>query len=134
MVAYLKAGVQVRTSSDYLRAASEAKKKDSIELLKGPRAQTTNNPLKPRTTSFFPLKNLKGNQPLLKRPAVHLVHLEEEDVGYDEDQERNDPGRIKGVTEKLWFIWQGLLKMPMQMRSTATNVATWNISSSITCL
>ena len=32
MVAYLKAGRQVRTLSDYLRAAMEAKKEDSIEL------------------------------------------------------------------------------------------------------
>ena len=32
MVAYLKAGLQVRTYSDYLRAAREAKKEDLIEL------------------------------------------------------------------------------------------------------
>ena len=32
MVAYLKAGPQVRTYSDYLWAAQEAKKEDSIEL------------------------------------------------------------------------------------------------------
>ena len=32
MVAYLKVGPQVRTYSDYLRAAQEAKKEDSIEL------------------------------------------------------------------------------------------------------
>ena len=32
MVAYLKAGLQVRMYSDYLRAAREAKKEDSIEL------------------------------------------------------------------------------------------------------
>ena len=32
MVAYLKAGLQVRTHSDYLRAAREAEKEDSIEL------------------------------------------------------------------------------------------------------
>ena len=79
MVAYLKVGLQVRTYSDYLRAAHEAEKEDSIELPQGPRAQTTNNPPKPRTTSFFPLKKLKGNQPLLKKPAVCLVHSEEED-------------------------------------------------------
>ena len=32
MVAYLKLGLQVRTYSDYLRAAHEAEKEDSIEL------------------------------------------------------------------------------------------------------
>ena len=66
--------------SDYLRATHEAEKEDSIELPQGPRAQTTDNPPKPRTTSFFPLRKLKGNQPLLKKPAVCLAHLEEEDA------------------------------------------------------
>ena len=66
MVAYWKAGLWVRTYSDYLRATHEAKKEDSIELPQGPRAQTTDNPPKPRTTSFFPLRKLKGNQALLK--------------------------------------------------------------------
>ena len=66
MVAYLKVGLQVRTYSAYLRATCEAEKEDSIELPLGPRAQTTNNPPKPRTTSVLPLRKLKGNQPLLK--------------------------------------------------------------------
>ena len=66
MVAYLKVGLQVRTYSDYLMATHEAEKEDSIELPWGPRAQTTINPPKPRTTSFFPLRKHKGNQPLLK--------------------------------------------------------------------
>ena len=60
IVAYLKAGLQVRTHSDYLRAAREAKKEDSIELPQGPRAQTTNNPPKPRTTSFLPPEETQG--------------------------------------------------------------------------
>ena len=101
MVVYLKAGPQVRMYSDYLRAAWEAEKEDSIELPQGPRTQTTDGPPKPRTTSFFPLRKLKGNQPLLKKPAVCLAHLEEEDTGNDEDQESDDPGRIEGVTEEL---------------------------------
>ena len=38
-------------------------------------------PYKPRTTSFFPLRKLKGNQPLPKKPVVHAwLHLEEEDA------------------------------------------------------
>ena len=67
----------------------------------GPRTQTTDNPPKPRTTSVFPLRKLKGNQPLLKKPAVHLAHLEEEDASNDEDQESDDPSRIEGVTEEF---------------------------------
>ena len=101
MVAYLKAGLQVRTYSDYLRAAREAEKEDSIELPWGPRAQTTDGLPKPRTTSFFPLRKLKGNQPLLKKPAVCLAHIEEEDVGDGKDPESDDPGGIKGVTEEF---------------------------------
>ena len=101
MVAYLKADLQVRTYSDYLRATWKAKKEDSIELPWGPKTQTTDNPPKPRTASFFPLRKLKGNQPLLKKPAVHLAHLEEEHASDDEDQESDNPGRIEGVTEEL---------------------------------
>ena len=29
------------------------------------------------------------------------MHLEEEDTGYDEDQDSDDPGGIKGVTEEF---------------------------------
>ena len=39
MVAYLKAGLQVRTYLDYLRATHEAEKEDSIELPLGPNYQ-----------------------------------------------------------------------------------------------
>ena len=101
MVAYLKVGQQERTYLDYLRATCEAEKEDSIEMPQGPRAQTTNNPPKPRTTSFFPLRKLKGNQPLLKNPAVDLAHLEEEDTSDDEDQGSDDSSRTEGVTEEF---------------------------------
>ena len=99
MVTYLKAGPQVRTYSDYIRATREAEKEDSIELPQGPRTQTADGPPKPQTTSFFPLRKVKGNLPLLKKTAMCLTHLEEEDTGDDEDQESDDPGGIKGVTE-----------------------------------
>ena len=82
MVAYLKVGPQVRTYSNYLRATREAEKEDSIELYQTPRIQTTDSPSKPRTTSFFPLRKLKGSQPFPKKPAICLVQLEEEDA-YD---------------------------------------------------
>ena len=58
-------------------------------------------PPKLRTTSFFPLRKLKGNQPLPKKPAVHLAHLEEEDAGDSKDPESDDPAGIKGVTEEF---------------------------------
>ena len=66
MVAYLKACLQVRTYSDYLRATHKADKEDSIELPQGPRTQTTNNPPKPRTTSFFPWENSRATIPSCK--------------------------------------------------------------------
>ena len=109
MVAYLKVAPQVRTYSDYLRATQEAEKEDSIELPQGPRTQTTDNPPKPRTTSFFPLRKLKGNQPLLKKPPVCLAHLEE-DASDDEDQESDNPGRIKGVTEEFMVCLARVVK------------------------
>ena len=101
MVAYLKVGPQVRTYSDYLRATRDAEKEDSIELPQSSRIQTTNGPSKPRTTSFFPLRKLKGNQPLSKKPAVCLAQLEEEEVDNGKDLESDGPGGIKGVMEKF---------------------------------
>ena len=101
MVAYLKVGPQVRMYSDYLRAAREAEKEDSIKLSQSSRIQTAGSPSKPRTTSFFPLRKLKGNQPFSKKPAVWLVQLEEEDADDGEDPESNDPDGIKGVTEEF---------------------------------
>ena len=77
-MAYLKAGPQVRTYSDYLKAAREAEKEDSIELPRCSRIQTTDGLSKPRTTSFFPLRKLKGSQPFPKKPIVWLVQLEED--------------------------------------------------------
>ena len=67
MVAYLEVGPQVRTYSDYLRAAREAEKEDSIELSQNPRIQASDDPSKPRPTSFFSLRKLKGSQPIPKK-------------------------------------------------------------------
>ena len=101
MVAYLKAGPQVRTYSDYLRATREAEKEDSIELFQSSRIQAADGPSKPRTTSFFPLRKLKGNQPLSKKPAIHLAHLDEEEAEDGKDAESDDPGGIEGVMEEF---------------------------------
>ena len=78
LVAYLKASPQDKTYSNYLWAAREVEKEDSMELSQSPWNQTIDNTTKPRTTSFFSLQNLKGNQPIPKMPTMHLAHLEEE--------------------------------------------------------
>ena len=101
MVAYLKLGPQVRTYLDYLRATREAEKEDSIELSQPSRTQTADSPSKPRTTSFFPLRKLKGSQPFPKKPAIHLEQLEEEDANDGEELESDDPDGIEGVMEEF---------------------------------
>ena len=100
MVAYLKAGPQERTYSDYLRATREAEKEDSIELSGSSRTQATGGLSKPRTTSFFPLRKLKGSQPFPKTPAVCLEQLEE-DANDGEGPESNDPNGIEAVMEEF---------------------------------
>ena len=105
MVAYLKVGPHVKTYSDYLRAAREAKKEDSIELSRSSRSQPTDGPSKPRTTSFFPLRKLKGSQPFPKKTAIWLAQLdEEEDTGNGKNPESDDPDGIEGVTEEF-MVW-----------------------------
>ena len=104
MVAYLKAGPQVRTYSDYLRATREPEKEDSIELSRSSRIQIADGPSKLRTTSFFPLRKLKGNQPFPNKATIQLVQLEEEDADDGEDPESDDPDGIEGVTEEF-MVW-----------------------------
>ena len=103
-VAYLKVGPQVRTYSDYLRAARKAEKEDLIKLSRSSRSQLTDGLSKPRNTSFFPLRKLKGNQPFPKKPAIWLVQLDEEDTDNGEDPENNDPDGIEGVMEDF-MVW-----------------------------
>ena len=103
-MAYLKAGPQVRTYSNYLRATRAAEKEDSIKLSWNPRVQASDGLSKPRPTSFFPLRKLKGSQPFPKKPAIWLVQLEEEDAEDGEEQESDDPDGIKGVTEEF-MVW-----------------------------
>ena len=91
----------MRTYSDYLRATMEAEKEDLIELSQSFRIQTAGGPSKPRTTSFFPLRKLKGNQPLSMKPAVCLAELEEEDADDGENLESDDPSGIGGVMEEF---------------------------------
>ena len=114
MVAYLKVGPQVRMYSDYLRATREAEKEDLIELSQSSRTQTADGPSKPRTTSFFPLRKLKSNQPFSKKPTIQLVQLEEEDAEDDEDPESDDPDGIKGVMEEF-MVWLARVVKDAQM-------------------
>ena len=104
MVAYLKAEPQVRTYSDYLRAAREAEKEDSIELSCSPRVPATDGPSKLRATSFFPLRKLKGSQPFTKKPAICLAQFEEEGTEDGEDLESDNPDGINGVNEEF-MVW-----------------------------
>ena len=55
----------------------------------------------PGPLASFPLRKLKGNQPLSKKPAICLAQLEEEDADDGEDLESDDPGGIEGVTEEF---------------------------------
>ena len=94
----------MRTYSDYLRATREAEKEDSIKLSWNPWAPATDGSSKPRATSFFPLRKLKGSQLFMKKPAICLAQLEEKDTNDSEDPEINDPDGIKGVTEEF-MVW-----------------------------
>ena len=64
----------------------------------------TDGPSKHRTTSFFPLRKLKGNEPLSKKPAVCLAQLEGEDGDHSEDPGSDDPDGLEGVTEEF-LVW-----------------------------
>ena len=101
MVAYLKASLHEKIYSDYLWAWREAEKEESMELSQNPWSQAIDNTTKPKTTNFFPLQKLKGNQPVSKMPVMHLVHLEEESAKRDKEVEIEDPDSINGVTEEF---------------------------------
>ena len=72
-----------------------------MELSRNPWSQVVDNATKPKTTSFFPLQKFKGNQPIPKTAAMHLVHLEEESAKRDKEVESEDPDSIEGVTEEF---------------------------------
>ena len=101
MVAYLKASLHEKTYSDYLRAVREVDKEESMELFQTPCGQVIDNTTKPKATSSFPLWKLKGNQPVSKMAAVHLVHLEEKGPKRGEEEEIKDPDHIDRVTGEV---------------------------------
>ena len=59
------------------------------------------NIAKPKTTSFFPLQKLKGNQPVSKVATMCPAHLEDESAERDEEVETEDPDSIDRVTEEF---------------------------------
>ena len=61
----------------------------------------TDGPSKPRATSFFPLRKLKGSQLFTKKPAICLAQLGEEGTNEGEDPESDDPNGIEGVTKEF---------------------------------
>ena len=65
-----------------------------------PCGHTVGSPTKPKATSFFPLRKLKGTQPA-KTPAVWLAHLEEEASDYEEGTDSEDPDGLDGMTEEF---------------------------------
>ena len=87
--------------SDYLGTTREAEKEDSLKLSWSSRTQAADGSSKPRTTSSFPLSKLKGNQPLSKKPAIHLAKLEEEEVDNSEDPKSGEPDGIKEIMEEF---------------------------------
>ena len=71
-----------------------------MEVCQNPCSQAIDNTTKPKTTSFFPLWKLKGNQPISKMATVCLVHLEEESPEREAEDELEDPDGIDQVMEE----------------------------------
>ena len=101
MVAYLKASPHEKTYSNYLWAAREVEKEEPMDLSQNPQSKAIDNTAKPKTTSFFPWRKLKGNQPVSKMAAVCLEHLEEESTERDKEVDIEDPNSMDGVTEEF---------------------------------
>ena len=92
MVAYVKATLNEKTYSDYLHAAWEAEKEETMEPSRG---HTVGSLAKPKAMSFFPLRKVKGTQPN-KTPVVPLADLEEEAPDDEEGTDSKDPDGLDG--------------------------------------
>ena len=62
-----------------------------MKLSQNLHSQAIDTTAKPKTTSFFPLWKLKGNQLVCKTAAVCLVHLEEESAKREEEDKNRGP-------------------------------------------
>ena len=78
-----------------------------MELSQNQWSQVIDNTTKPKTTSFFPLQKLKGNQPVSKMATLHLAHLEEESDQEGGGRRFKDLDGIDGVTEQFMvhLVW-----------------------------
>ena len=85
------------TYSDYLHAAWEAEKEETMEPSCG---HTVGSPVKPKATSFFPLRKLKGTQPT-KTFVGQLAHLEEKAPGDEEGTDSKDLDGLDGMIEEF---------------------------------
>ena len=97
MVAYLKESSNERMYSDYLQAASEAEKEETMKPSCHPPVASTS---KPWVMSFFPLQKLKGSQPAAT-PSAWVAHLEEESANKEECIGSEDPDGIQGIIEEF---------------------------------
>ena len=97
MVAYLKATPDEKTYSDYLHAAWEAKKEETMEPSQ---CHMVDSLAKPKAMSFFQLRKLMWTQPT-KTLAVWLAHLEEEAADDEEGTDSEDPDGLDGMTEEF---------------------------------
>ena len=110
MVTYLKATPDEKTYFDYLNAAQEAKEEATMEPSC---SHTMGSPAKPKATSFFPLRKLKGNQPS-KTPVVQLAHLEEEAPDDKEGTDSKDPDGLDGIKEEFMVHFTRAIKDAQQ--------------------
>ena len=97
MLAYLKATPNEKTYSDYLCAAQEAEKEETVESSHG---HTVGSLAKPKMMSFFSLRKLKGTQPT-KPPMVWLAHLEEEAPDDKDGTDSKDPDGLDDMTKEV---------------------------------
>ena len=100
MVAYLKAGLQVRTYSHYLRAAQEAEKEDSMELPRCPRARLLTMLQNCKLPVSSPCRNSRATSPPVTASGA-VGTFGGRRHRKDEDKESNYPGGIEGVTEEF---------------------------------
>ena len=81
-----------------------------MQLSQNPQSQVIDNTAKSKTTSFFPLQKLKGNQPVSKMAAVCQKHLKEESTEREEEEEIEDSDSIDGVMEEFMVCLAWVVK------------------------
>ena len=132
MVAYLKASLHEKTYSDYLHAAREAEKKESMELSQNPCSQAIDNTAKPKATSFFPLQKLRGTSQCLKQlPCTWHTWKRKASRGRRKIKVRTLMVSM-GLQKSLWCTWHWPWSMPKWRRSAATIAVALSTSSATT--